>query len=241
MCCDTKYKDGEGYSLQELVKYCSAIFICVPTPSKETGEGDTSMLELVLNSLTELKYSGVVICKSTATPSWYIEAERRFPLKLAHVPEFLTQNNATSDYLNQERVIIGVEPQYRELVYQSVVGVSSLRNRPSTLQVEYCSVGEAAMFKYVANTMLAMKVIINNEFSDFCEAIGVDYEVVSTIASKDDRLGVTHWKVPGPDGKRGYGGACFPKDTNALLFDSELMKVDLSMLRAAILKNELIR
>jgi UDPglucose 6-dehydrogenase len=97
------------------------------------------------------------------------------------------------------------------------------------------------MFKYVANTMLAMKVIMNNEYYDLCNALGISWDNVAKIAAADARLGDTHWAVPGPDGSRGFGGACFPKDTTALLSLAKFLNIDVSMLSAAVTKNQQLR
>jgi UDPglucose 6-dehydrogenase len=86
-----------------------------------------------------------------------------------------------------------------------------------------------------------MKVIMNNEFYDLCQSLKVNYDNVANIAKTDPRLGDTHWAVPGPDGSRGFGGACFPKDTQALLNLAKFFNVDMSMLQSAIDKNGKIR
>ena len=76
---------------------------------------------------------------------------------------------------------------------------------------------EAELFKYLANCFLATKVTFANEFKILCDKIDVDYGRIAEIAVLDKRLGSTHWRVPGPDGQLGFGGSCFPKDTEALL------------------------
>ena len=74
------------------------------------------------------------------------------------------------------------------------------------------------MVKYVANTFLATKVSFANEIHSICNFLNIDYNNVIEIAQIDRRLGDSHWKVPGPDGKKGFGGSCFPKDINALIY-----------------------
>lgn len=236
---DVKYEPEDTCSVKDLVKECEAIFVCVPTPEADTGECDTSILESVLTELTELKYQGLVICKSTATPTWYINAEKQYPLKLAHVPEFLTQKNAVWEYQHQNSIVIGTKFEYLEKVFEIVVTRSMLNIDP--LSVESCSIGEAAMLKYISNTSLAMKVIINNEFYKLCSAVGIDYSRVAEMASHDRRLGNSHWQVPGQDGNMGFGGACFPKDTRALISLAESLNVDMIMLRTARVLNRQFR
>ena len=109
------------------------------------------------------------------------------------------------------------------------------------VKIEYCSIEEASYFKYMANCMLAMKVIVNNELYALAHALDLDWDKLSNIAKTDSRLGNTHWAVPGPDGERGYGGACFPKDTAALNYLAEGQQVDMPMLSTAINSNKKYR
>ena len=80
-----------------------------------------------------------------------------------------------------------------------------------------CSFEEAEMVKYFINAFLAVKVSYANELFNLCDKMNIDYDKVSRIAQYDDRLGNSHFKVPGPDGKFGFGGSCFPKDINSLI------------------------
>ena len=224
-------------SIADITAQCEAVFVCVPTPQGDDGVCDTSILNTVLFNLGN--YTGVVICKSTATPAAYAEIERRFAnLKLAHVPEFLTAANAERDYLNPVKIVIGCAPKLRDEVLRAVYTERINFLLPN---VEYCSLAEAAMFKYVANTQLAMKVVINNEYYAVCRALGIDWDSVAKIAQTDPRLGNTHWAVPGPDGQRGFGGACFPKDTAALLSLSRFLGVEATVLAAAVARNQQLR
>ena len=221
--------------MEKLKEKCEAIFICVPTPQDATGVCDTSIFESVLEQL--LGYEGLVISKCTAPPNLYRELEKTLGLKLVHAPEFLTAANAVNDYVNPVKVVIGSKPELWEMTEQYVLPYIDF----IPADVDHCSIEEAAMFKYVANTMLAMKVIMNNEYADFCEKLKIDWNNVREIAETDHRLGDTHWQVPGPDGKRGFGGACFPKDTSALAYMAREAKVDMSMLVSSISKNKSLR
>jgi UDPglucose 6-dehydrogenase len=222
-------------SIETLKNKCKCIFICVPTPQSATGECNTRILESVINELTG--YEGIVISKSTASPELYDEIEKTSGLNFAHVPEFLTQANAVHDYLNPRKVVIGCNKEIRKKVKKYVL--TDLVNFQG--KVEYCTAAEASFFKYLANTMLAMKVIMNNEYRELAQALGISYDRVADIAASDERLGHTHWNVPGPDGKYGFGGACFPKDTTALAFIASLVGAEMAMLNTAIIKNKDLR
>lgn len=222
-------------SIDKIKEKSHAIFVCVPTPQDDHGECDTSILEGVLEQL--LGYEGIVICKSTAPPILYRQLENTLGLKLVHAPEFLTASNANYDYINPVNVVIGCKHKLYEEASQFILPFIQF----SPANVEYCSIAEASMFKYVANTMLAMKVIMNNEYAELCDKMNINWENVSGIASSDKRLGHTHWKVPGPDGQRGFGGACFPKDTAALLNMADESDIEMSMLMTAIRTNDRLR
>ena len=97
------------------------------------------------------------------------------------------------------------------------------------------------MVKYVANCFLSIKVAFANQIFDLCNSLGMDYNQVIEISKLDKRLGNTHWKVPGPDGDRGYGGHCFPKDMAAILYLANENRIDLSIIANTIEYNDKIR
>jgi UDPglucose 6-dehydrogenase len=222
---------AESTSIDTMKAECRGIFVCVPTPQGATGECDTSILESIFEQLHG--YTGLVICKSTASPQVYTFLERTSGLRLAHVPEFLTQANAVNDYLKPNKIVIGCDHK----LWNEVADFVITDKMTVTCNIDCCTIGEASFFKYLANTQLAMKVVINNEFYNLAEQMGLRWDVISAIAQSDKRLGNTHWAVPGPDGTRGYGGMCFPKDTAALAALAEDLGVDMSMLNQAIIRN----
>jgi len=97
------------------------------------------------------------------------------------------------------------------------------------------------MIKYVTNTFLATKVSFANEMYQICEGLNIDYDKVIEYARYDDRLGNSHWSVPGPDGDFGYGGHCFPKDVAALKYVGDSMNISTTMLSATMYKNKEVR
>ena len=235
MINDPKYK-LRSKSIKKLKEKCQAIFVCVPTPQSNTGECDTTILEGVLAKLQG--YAGIVIAKSTASPEVYADLESRYNLKLAHVPEFLTQARAKFDYVNPHKIVVGCREEIRQQVADVIMTSAVNFER---VDIEYCSIQEASFFKYLANTQLAIKVVVNNEYADLAKRLGVKWERVVDIARTDYRLGATHWAVPGPDGARGFGGACFPKDTAALSYIAEQYGVAVDVLDTAIARNQTYR
>lgn len=223
-------------TVDELKEQCRAIFVCVPTPQSDSGECDTSILESVITNLDG--YKGVVIAKSTASPGVYADLESKHNIKLSHVPEFLTQARAKFDYVNPHKIVVGCREEIRQQV-ADVIMTSAINFE--RVDIEYCTIQEASFFKYLANTQLAIKVVVNNEYADLAKRLGVKWERVVDIARTDYRLGATHWAVPGPDGARGFGGACFPKDTAAMAHIAKENGVVLNVLVAAIDKNKTYR
>ena len=230
-----KYPDT-SISYETLMKKCRVIFVCVPTPQSDDGTCNTSILESVLQEL--VGYDGLVICKSTAPPNVYTRFETDLALKLVHVPEFLTQARAKYDYVNPHKIVVGCKKKLREEVAEVLMASAINFDR---VNIEYCDIATASFFKYFANNMLAIKVVLNNEFSVLASALGVKWSDVTSIAATDSRLGNTHWAVPGPDGQAGFGGACFPKDTAAFARLAEPHNIQLSVLNAAIQANKLMR
>jgi UDPglucose 6-dehydrogenase len=107
--------------------------------------------------------------------------------------------------------------------------------------VVHCGIGEASLVKYSINTFLATKVIYMNELALLAETHGYEWYDIARMINLDDRIGVSHMMVPGPDGTFGFGGMCFPKDTAALKKFSNDLNIDMSLLTAAIESNNRIR
>ena len=97
------------------------------------------------------------------------------------------------------------------------------------------------MVKYLTNSFLATKVSFANEMYQICNAVGADYDKVIEYATYDERLGYSHWSVPGPDGDFGYGGHCFPKDVRALIKVAENFEINPEILKSIDSKNNKIR
>ena len=215
------------------LKDCEAVFVCVPSPAKENGECDTSILNAVLYLLKD--FHNVIISKTTAPPAFYEKMQTVYP-NLVHVPEFLTAAKAVHDFFNQDSVIIGG----RVLAYQREAE-RILRGVQQLKSIRYTSIGEAALAKYIINSFLATKVVFMNEMEELARAQGYEWrDVVQTVMS-DTRIGSSHLQVPGPDGFYGFGGVCFPKDTTALVKYAAKLGVHLNVLKSAIKKNTLLR
>lgn len=227
---------AKGYTAtyHEIKKDCSSIFVCVPSPSNSDGNCDTSIFESVLDNLEG--YTGTIISKVTAPPKFYEEQSKRFP-NLVYVPEFLRAETAITDFGGTEWIIVGgtVGAYQRE-------AIRIIKHLQSEIkQVELCGIGQAAFIKYAINSFLATKVVFMNELNQLAESHNYDWKHIAYLMKMDKRVGDSHTQVPGPDGYHGFGGACFPKDTEALLKYAEDRGINLNTLGAAVKKNTLLR
>lgn len=224
---------GFSTTYQDLTE-CSGIFICVPSPQDTDGACDTSILESVLSNLKD--YTGVIISKCTAPPDVYTRLNAQYP-NLVHSPEFLTARNSNKDYAGGKFVFIGgnVAAYQREAERIIRIGQAELQT------VYHCTVAEAALAKYAINTFMATKVVFMNELYTVAQNSGIDYDNVAHMMKIDPRIGRSHMQVPGFDGTLGFGGACFPKDTSALLKYAASKGAQMNVLDAAVKKNTILR
>ncbi|NBX72407.1 hypothetical protein EBQ91_05810, partial [bacterium] len=178
----------------------------------------------------------IVVIKSTIPPGTTDKLNQEFKnVSIVFNPEFLTEANSLNDYLEQNRIIIGGDRPASsrvKIIFSKAFPRTPIIKTSSTI---------AETIKYVTNTFLAMKVSYANEVYEICQSLNIDYDKVIEYAKYDDRLGNSHWSVPGPDGDFGFGGHCFPKDLAAFEFISKKMGIDTVMLSAAIEKNNKVR
>jgi UDPglucose 6-dehydrogenase len=222
-------------SFQDLAT-TDGVFICVPTPQDDDGTCDTSILEDILAKLKLINYYGVIISKCTAPPDTYTRLNEEYP-NLVHAPEFLTAANAVQDYANGKFAIIGG----RIKAYRNLAETIIRRSQLELTAVHQCTIAEASLAKYAINCFMSTKVIFMNELYNLAQASGCDFSTVTGMIASDIRIGKSHMQVPGPDGLFGFGGACFPKDTSALLKYAESVGIPLNVLDAAVKKNTLLR
>ncbi len=227
-------------SFEDINKECKYIFVCLPTPMNKDGSCYTGIVEDLLTKLDkhskEISQSKIVIVKSTIPPGTTKKWNDKFDnLSVVFNPEFLTEANAVKDYENQNRIILG-GPKNETLqlnsIFSKVFPNAKIINTNST---------DAEMVKYTTNSFLAMKVSFANEIYQICKKVNADYDKVIEFTIQDDRLGTSHWKVPGPDGDFGYGGHCFPKDINALISVAINNNISPKMLIATNEKNKEVR
>jgi UDPglucose 6-dehydrogenase len=228
-------KDSTCNSLEELYNKSSMIFLCLPTPMEKDGSCHLGIIEPVLEELNSFG-SIIVVVKSTIPPGTTEGWNKKYTnIDIVFNPEFLTEANSIEDFKNQNRIIVGgprpATTKVRRVFQKAFPKVPIIKTGSNT----------AEMVKYLTNSFLAMKVSFANEVYQITEGLGIDYDKVIEYAIYDDRLGYSHWLVPGPDGDFGYGGHCFPKDVKALIKVAHELNISPRMLSAVDSKNNDIR
>jgi len=225
---------------QLLIAEPDLVFICVPTPESEDGSVDVRIVDFVLCDLAVGEYSGIVVIKSTITPDHLVSFAKKYhTLRIVYNPEFLTEANAHNDFINPPMQILGGDWDDCEAVEKAYVRHSLVKIVP-TFKTDIVS---ASLLKYTINSWLATKVTFMNELHQLHKASGAEtsWEQFADMLHRDPRVGESHLRVPGPDGKFGFGGHCFPKDTAGLLSYADKNNIDLSVLNKAVETNARIR
>ena len=219
--------------IEDIIDRNNIIFVCLPTPMKKDGSCDISIVENTVMELDNLALTRqcsnrIVVIKSTIPPGTTEKLNEECEhIQVVFNPEFLTEANFIEDFKNQDRIIIGgprpASTKVRQLFYKAFPKAHIIKTH-STI---------AEMVKYLTNTFLATKVSFANEMKMLCDFFNVDYDKVVEYSTYDERLGKSHWAVPGPDGKMGFGGSCFPKDINALISIADKWEIPANVLMAA--------
>ena len=220
-------------SYQEAIPDSEAVFICVGTPSEESGETDLSYVFSAAESIGKNLGGGytVVVVKSTVPPGTTervgeiiekFDKERGKDFDVVDSPEFLAEGRAVKDTQNPSRIIIGAESEKPVEVLKELF--SNFKESPTLI----CDTKSAELIKYASNSFLATKVSFINEIARIAEHFGADVNKVAEGMGLDDRIGPKYLKAG-----LGYGGSCFPKDVASLLFVSNHAGYDFGILQAA--------
>jgi len=226
-------------SLEQVILKSDIVFICVPTPMDSNYRRiDLTIIENIIKSSVIFSRlnnrSPLLVIKSTVIPGTTVKFAKNYNWsKLIFNPEFLTEANYLTDFINADRIVIGgknlSDIQVLENIYKESFPHIKIFTTDSTT---------AEMVKYMSNTFLATKVIFANEMSELCQKLDIDYSHVKKMVIADHRIYNSHLNI---SPEKGFGGKCFPKDTVALLGLAKKLNVDLSVLSAAWKKNLKIR
>jgi len=214
------------------------VFVCVPTPMGNNGTQDSSIIEGVVKELKLKCSDSIVVVKSTVLPS-ILDKIVSVNKNIIYNPEFLRENYANEDFVNSEMIILGGNKK----IASKVSSFYSNHSKCLTKNHVFMDIRTASLLKYSINTFLASKVLFFNEIFEIFEKLesGESWQSFIETISTDSRIGKSHMNVPGHDGKKGFGGACFPKDTTAFLNYAKSIGVNFESLKAIIKKNNKIR
>ena len=223
-------------NINENIKDSEIVIITVGTPTDENGEADLTFVRQCANEIAEfISPNTLVIVKSTVPVGTCDEIEDIIYEKCAHSefsvisnPEFLREGNAIYDFMNPDRIVIGIKDQnHKKRIIDLYTNIS---NEDKIL---FTSRRSSELIKYASNSMLAMRIIFINEIADLCEKIGADVTDIAKGIGLDKRIG-PHFLEPGP----GFGGSCFPKDARALIESGKKFDAPQTLLESVILGNE---
>tara|TARA_B110000908_G_C10174314_1_gene412447 strand:+ start:284 stop:1102 length:819 start_codon:yes stop_codon:yes gene_type:complete len=232
---DTKLNHN---TIDDLIEFDPSItFVCVPTPQTiGHTDVDVSIVRQVLSDLYDRNYKGIVVIKSTITPKHLTTMKKDFGVKIVYNPEFLTEANAHADFINPNMQVLGGKWRDCDVVEKAYVRHSSVKIVP-TFKTDLIT---ASLIKYTINSWLATKVSFFNDLYNLHKESGssATWDQFTDMLKADSRIGQSHMTVPGPDGEFGFGGHCFPKDTEALLHYAQQSGVSMKILQKAVDTNK---
>ncbi len=226
-------------NIKEAVQKAQVIFIAVGTPSLPNGEADLTYVENVAKAIAQnINGYKLIVEKSTVpveTGSWVEHTIKvnlpkgkkgKIDFAVASNPEFLREGQALADFMNPDRVVIGVESQTAKDLLLELY-------KPLKTQMVITDIKSAEIIKHASNSFLAAKISFINAVANICEAVGADIIKVAEGMGLDKRIGRSFL-----DAGIGYGGSCFPKDIDAFINIAKKSGYDFQMLKAVREINE---
>jgi len=228
-------------NINEAVRTGRIIFIAVGTPPKEDGTADLQYVLQVADSIAKYIDSYKVIVNKSTVPvgtgqlvrdtiaEKIQERSASVEFDVVSNPEFLREGNAVKDCLQPDRVVIGADSQRAIDLMKQVYDVLYINQTPFVIT----NIKTAELIKYAANAYLAVKISYINEMALLAEKVGADINIVAKAMGMDGRISPKFLHA-GP----GYGGSCFPKDTNAIVRIAREHGEELMVVEAAIAANQ---
>ena len=220
--------------LDAAVRHSVIVFITVGTPPKEGGQTDLSAVEAVARQIGRAMERYTVVVNKSTVPVGTGEFVReviernqktRVPFDVVSNPEFLREGSAIEDTLRPDRIVIGAPTQQ---VAMTLLELYAPLERPMIIT----DVPSAEMIKYASNAFLAAKISFMNSIANICELAGADVTQVMKGMGLDPRIGGAFLQAG-----LGYGGSCFPKDTESLVHTAGVLGYDFALLRAVVETN----
>jgi len=218
-----------SHDLDGTIRSSDVLFVSVNTPQQEDGSADMSFVESVSRRIAEnLNSYKLIVEKSTVpvkTSSWIkriicLYQKQAHAFDVASNPEFLREGSAVKDFLEPDRIIIGVETDKARDILTKIY--KKFHDR-----ILITNIDTAELIKHASNSFLAMKISFINLISDLCEKTDADVELVAEGMGLDSRIGKQFLNAG-----IGYGGSCFPKDVRALAHTAKENGFDAQLLNA---------
>lgn len=225
----------EGSRLENLLQ-AALVFICVPTPAKDNGACDTSIVEGCVNQLLELGYKGHICVKSTVTPGTIQRMLDDAPnvwRSISFVPEFLRERHAYHDFTEGHNILI--VGTHSDVAYELVVKAHG--HYPKN--IVRMTPTEAELSKYFHNVFNALRVVYANGFNSICTKMGADYTKIKNAVVQQPTMVDSYLDCNPSFG--GFGGMCLPKDTKALAKLAEDLRLDCKIFETIVRDNYLYK
>jgi len=227
------------HTLDDVVNKSDFVFISVPTPALQDGKINLEILDNCISDISSVSKNNktIFLVRSTIIPGTSRKFQETYSnLKIVFNPEFLTERSANFDFINQARIVLGGENKNTK----EVIKLFQWRFG-KTISIIETDFESAEIIKYMTNTYLATKVSFLNDMKILSEKVGGNWDTIMEGFVRDGRIGHSHLKVPGHDGKHGFGGSCFPKDMQAIINFGDELGLDLSVLKGAWKTNLKVR
>ena len=234
---DPKLCNPIGTSLHDICN-TDIVFISVPTPMNFDGSCHIGILESVVNDIKNICNldENLIVIRSTVPPGTSDDLNCYF------MPEFLTEKNFVNDFINNQHWIFGLKGKSQDSKFiekmSELFNLSYQAEKIKFNNLHFVTNKEAEMIKLFRNNYLSVKVGFCNEIAEFCGKKNINYENVRKLAVLDPRIGDSHSQVPGHDGKKGFGGTCFPKDTNNLKCEMKKSGMKSYIIENVVQRNE---
>jgi len=216
--------------IEEGVNFSDIIFLCVGTPNGDSGKADLSQVEEASIDIADnMKSYKLIIEKSTVpvnTHQWVKTVIKRnlkedIKFDVASNPEFLKEGSAIDDFMNPDRIVVGIESEKAKDMFKELYRPFNEKGTPLIITTP----ATAELIKHASNSFLAMKISYINMVSDLCEKVGADVNMVAEGMGYDRRIGKDFLYAG-----IGYGGSCFPKDVKAFIKIAEDQGIDFSLI-----------
>jgi len=217
-------------NIRDGVKKSDIIFIAVGTPSRESGEADLTFVENVSREIAASMPSYRLIVEKSTVPvntgEWVehtikVFNKRNIKFDVASNPEFLREGSAIKDFMNPDRIVIGVKSRKAREILSELY-------KPLKAPIVVTDIKSAEIIKHASNSFLATKISFINAVSDICDKVGADIVEVARGIGLDRRIGKEFLNAG-----IGFGGSCFPKDLSAFIGIAERIGYDFGLLKEA--------